>query len=89
MAVIRFCFVDSSRPEDQVLDVLLDEIDGDGVLRPSGYDDVGVLLGRNTELLKCWFNQGGVLQQDSLQVSPSLLNVSHNSPVKHYNNGSD
>ena len=56
MAVIRFCFVDSSRPEDQVLDVLLDEIDGDGVLRPSGYDDVGVLLGRNTELLKCWLD---------------------------------
>ena len=50
-------FVSSpGRPEDQVLDVLLDEIDGHGVLGPSGDDHVGVLLGRNTELLKCWFD---------------------------------
>ena len=53
---VGFCLVGPGRPEDQVLDVLLDEINGHGVLRPPGDDHVGVLLGGNTELLKCWFD---------------------------------
>ena len=57
LMAVGVSFVSSpGRPEDQVLDVLLDEIDGHGVLGPSGDDHVGVLLGRNTELLKCWFD---------------------------------
>ena len=60
--------------------MLLDQVEGHHVLCPPGYDDIRVLLGWYTELLKCRLDQGGVLVQDMLQVSAALGDVSQYSP---------
>ena len=62
------------------LDVLLDEVKGHSVLGAPGDDHVGVLLGRDAELLEGGLDQGGVLVQHILKVTPPLRNITENSP---------
>ena len=60
------------------LNVLLDEVQSHEVLGAPGDDHVRVLLGRDAELLEGGLDEGGVLEQDVLQVAASLGNVPEN-----------
>ena len=62
--------------------MLLDKVEGDDVLGAPGDDHVGVLLGRDAELLEGGLDEGRVLVQHVLQVPPSLGYVTENSSKK-------
>ena len=65
---------------DDVLDVLLDQVDGHHVLGAARDDHVRVLLGRDAELLEGGLDEGGVLVQHVLQVAPALRDVPQHAP---------
>ena len=55
--------------------MLSDEVQSHTVLSSSGNYHIRILLGGNTELLKCRFDEAGVLVKDMLQVPASLRDV--------------
>ena len=57
---------------DDVLDVLLDQVDGHHVLGAARNDHVRVLLGRDAELLEGGLDKGGVLVQHALPAGARL-----------------
>ena len=61
--------------------MLSDEVQSHTVLSTSGNYHIGVLLCGDAELLKCRFDEAGVLVEDMLQVPASLRDVPQDSPV--------
>ena len=62
-----------------VCDMLTDQVNGDLVVRPPGNDHIRKLLGRNTELFKCWLDKLDVLVEHLVHVSSELINIFENS----------
>ena len=58
--------------------MLLDQVEGHGVLGAPGDDHVCVLLGWDAELLEGGLDEGRVLVQHLLEVSAPLRNVTKN-----------
>ena len=62
------------------LNMLFDKIYSHKILSASRHYHIGVLLGGDAKLLKCWLDQSCVLVEDMLQVTPSLFYVTKYSP---------
>ena len=56
------------------------EVDSHHILRPPWHNYICIFLGWDAKLLKSWLDQRCVLVKDMVKVSPTLFNVSYNSP---------